>query len=122
MDRKILTSLLLILTLIILKVQGQSVISRPPYLTIDAEQDIKTNILNSLDTLFSQIDNDKLDTNSINKNNYKLNISVLTSLKVNENNEKDSIKNFYERLIINLYPISTNEYFISIAYIGLLFA
>lgn len=118
MDRKILTSLLFILTLTILKVQGQVIISRPTYLTIDADKNVRDNILKSLDTLFSQIDNDKLDTNSINKDNYKLTIAILTSLKGNENNDKDSITNFYKRQIINLYPISTFEYFISVAYVG----
>lgn len=120
MDRKILNIIffILFLTLTILKVQGQSIFSRPTYLTIDADQNTKDNILKSLDTLFSQIDNGKLDTNSINKGNYKLTIATLTSLKGIENNDKDSIINFYKRQLINLYPISTTEYFISVVYVG----
>lgn len=116
MNRKISTSLLFILALTILNVQGQTLISRPNYLTIDADKDVKDNILKSLDTLFSQVDNGKLDTNSINRDIYKLTLSTLISLKGNENN--DSITNFYKRQIINLYPISTFEYFISVAYVG----
>ncbi|MEO8762897.1 MAG: hypothetical protein ABI416_01360 [Ginsengibacter sp.] len=44
--------------------------------------------------------------------------STLNPLKGSENNDKDSILNFYKRQIINFYPISLTEYFISIAYIG----
>lgn len=106
------------MTLTIFKVQGQAIISRPTHLTIDADKNAKDNILKSLDTLFSQIDNGKLDTNSINKDNYKLTIATLTSIKGNENSDKDSIADFYKRQLINLYPISTTEYFISNAYLG----
>lgn len=118
MNKKNLTSLLFILTLIILKVQGQSVISRPTYLNIDTDQNTKDNILKSVDTLFLQIDKGKLDTNSISKDNYKLTIATLTSLRGTEDNKKDSIANFYKRQLINLYPISTTDYFISVAYLG----
>lgn len=118
MKKKIFTALLLILTFTLSKVNGQSEISRPSYLTIDAAEDVRSNILNSLDTLFAQIDNEKLDTNLIYKDNYPLTIALLNSLKGTEHNKKDSINNFYKKQIINLYPISATDYFISIAYVG----
>lgn len=118
MKRINLTSLLFVLILTIFKVQGQTTIFKPTYLTIDAEPNIKDNILKSLDTLFSQLDNEKLDTTLIDEENRKLSIEILSSLKGTEDSKKDSTKNFYKRQLINLFPISKTEYFMSIAYIG----
>ncbi len=118
MNFKKISFLFFILALTIFKVQGQSVISKPVFLTIDTDSITKVNLLVSIDNLFKSIDNNKLDSTSINKDNRKLTIFTLNSLKGYENSEKDSLKNFYKRQIINLYPISTTEYFISIAYIG----
>lgn len=118
MNRKIATSVLLILALTIAKVQGQSAILTPEYLTIEIDPKTKDDLLISINALFDGIDNNKLDSTLINADNHKLAIEVLNSLRGNENNEKDSIKNFYKRQLINLYPISNTDYFISIAYIG----
>lgn len=115
---KVLTSAFLFLTATIIIVQGQSVISKPNFLNIDADSITKENLLKSIENLFVSIDNGKLDSTLINHENRKLTNSILISLKGNEDNEKDSIKKFYKRQLINLYPISSTEYFISIAYIG----
>ncbi len=109
---------LLLLTLNIINAQGQTTFSKPSYLTIDADSTIKENILKSLDNLFLQLDNEKLDTTLIDGVNRKLSIEILSSLKGTEDSEKDSTKNFYKRQLINLFPITKTEYFISIAYIG----
>jgi len=71
-----------------------------------------------LDTLFLQLDNDKLDTTLLDKVDRKLSLRILISLKGTEDSKKDSSKNFYKRQLINLYPISNADYLISIAYIG----
>lgn len=119
MNRKILTLLFFILALTICNVQGQSVISKPKFLTIVTDPKAKENLLNAIDTLFKGIDNNKLDSTLIDNDNRKLTTEIFNSLKGNEDNEKDSIKNFYKRQLINLYPISATEYFITIAYIGI---
>ena len=118
MNKKIITSIIFILSLLSYNLYGQNVIQIPKYLTFDTDLKTKENLLNSINNLFESIDNNTLDTTLINNDGYTLTTAILNSLKGNEDNIKDSIKNFYKRQLINLYPISTKEYFISIAYIG----
>ena len=118
LNRNSIIPVFFILAITISKVQGQSEIIKPSFLAIDTDSKTKENLLNAIDTLFKGIDNENLDSTLIGRDNPKLTISILKSLKGMEDNEKDSIKNFYKRQIINLYPISTTSYFISIAYIG----
>ena len=118
MNKNIITSIIFILSLLSYNLYGQNVFQVPKYLTFDTDLKTKENLLNSINNLFESIDNNTLDTTLINNDGYTLTTAILNSLKGNEDNIKDSIKNFYKRQLINLYPISTNEYFISIAYIG----
>ena len=118
MNKNIITSIIFILSLLSYNLYGQNVFQVPKYLTFDTDLKTKENLLNSINNLFESIDNNTLDTTFINNDGYTLTTAILNSLKGNEDNIKDSIKNFYKRQLINLYPISTKEYFISIAYIG----
>ncbi len=98
--------------------KGQTVISKPNFIIIDADSKTKEKLLSSIDSLFLGIDQNKIDTTLIKYDNRKLSIAILKGLKGNENSEKDSIKNHYKRQLINLYPISNSDYFVSVAYIG----
>jgi len=118
MNKKFIISIVFIIAFTIIKTQAQPIIAKPNLLVLDIDPKNKENLLNSIDKLFKEIDNNKLDSTLINTNNRNLTIDILNSLKDNENTEKDSIKNFYKRQLINLYPISTTAYFLSIAYIG----
>ena len=111
---KNLTSGLLILTT--LQTNAQYLITKPSFLNYEIESSLKMRITNSLDSLFATINRGKTDTNLVDKSNYLLNLSIINSLRDYENS--DSIKDFYKKQLINLYPISSNDYFISIAYIG----
>ena len=97
-------------------VNAQSSILRPSYLTYQMDSLTKKTILISLDTLFSQIKNNSIDTLLIGKGRNDFN--VLKSLAGTEAYKKDSLSDFYKKQLINLYPISKNEYWISLAYIG----
>ena len=98
------------------KTFGQT-IYKPTYLNYQLDSSVKASILTSLDTLFSQLKNNKLDTLLLGKGSGDFN--VLKSFKGIEDNKKDSIENFYKKQLINIYPISTNQHWISLAFIGL---
>ena len=104
-----------LLLLIVSKTFGQT-IYKPPYLNYPMDSSVKTAVLTALDTLFSQLKNDKLDTVLLGKGRGDFN--VLKSFKGMEDNKKDSIANFYKKQLINIYPISENQYWLSLAFIG----
>ncbi len=91
-------------------------IDRSGSLNIALSEPQKTKVLAALDSLFAEINKGKIDSNLINPSNYALNRSILSSLKGYEN--KDTLKRFYKRQIINIYPTSKNSYFVTIAYLG----
>jgi hypothetical protein len=83
-------------------------ITKPAYLHIEVEEQLKNKILQALDSLFFKIDTGKLTVNDVDTNNAALSVSIFNSLKSAGKNKKQ---------LINFYPLTTNEYFISIAYL-----
>ena len=110
--------LLFIFFLVLLSssIHAQPVVLKPTYLKTEINDSIKTNILNSLDSLFDGINKEKLNSKLIDNENFEFNESYLKSFKGAEN--KDSIKNFYKIQLLNIYPVSASEYMISIAYLS----
>ena len=100
----------------LIDVNAQSSILKPSHLAYQMDSLTKKSILTSLDTLFSQIKNNTIDTILIGKGRNDFN--VLKSLAGIEAYKKDSLPDFYKKQLINFYPISTNEYWISLAYMG----
>ena len=100
----------------LVNVNAQNSILKPSYLTYQLDSLTKKTILTSLDTLFFQINRNAIDTILIGKRRNDFN--VLKSLVGIEAYKKDSLPDFYKKQLINLYPISKNEYWISLAYIG----
>lgn len=108
-----------ILTLLTVGItNAQSVIFKPTYLKYELDSLTKTKILTSLDTLFSQINRGKIKEAIINKDNAELNMSTMQSFAGIEKNKKDSTPDFYKKQLINIYPISNNVFWISLAFIG----
>lgn len=99
-------------------INAQSLILKPTYLNCKTDSSTKSKIFTSLDTLFNQIKTGKINPSLIYKENAELSISTIKSFAGIEANKKDSISNFYKKQMINLYPISANEYWISLAFIG----
>ena len=116
MKNKIAIALLILFSWSFNEVNAQTSIFRPSYLNYPQDSVVKKTILNSLEILFSQIKNNTIDTLLIGKGRSDFN--VLKSLAGLEENKKDSIPDFYKKQLINFYQISTNEYWISLAYIG----
>jgi hypothetical protein len=96
--------------------KAQSLLTRPTHLNYEMDASIKDKILTRLDTLFIQIKNNTLDKLLVGKGETDFN--TLKSFFEIEANKKDSIIDFYKKQLINFYPISDNDYWLSIAYIG----
>jgi len=90
----------------------------PESLNFKIEDSIQSQILTNLDSLFFQINRDKINDRFILSEKSKLTVSVLKGLKNYEENKKDSISDFYKKQLINCYSIEGNQYFLSIAYIS----
>jgi hypothetical protein len=114
MRYRLLTLSFLVLTYSL--IDAQSRISRPNYLRAEIQDSVRMKILDSLDSLFAGIDNGKLNIGLVDKENFDFNKSCFESFKGLEN--LDTIKNFYKRQIINLYPLTESEYLLSIAYVS----
>jgi len=97
---------------------AQTSIYQPNYLYSEIDSVTKNKIFTSLDTLFSQIERGKISESIISKDNSALSISTMQSFAGMEASQKDSIDNFYKKQLINLYPISANKFWVSIAFIG----
>jgi hypothetical protein len=86
---------------------AQNSFFKPEYLKVDIENSLKETILQSLDTLLSQIDRNKLNPELVDKDNFELSMSTFVLLKSDDGKNK--------RQLINAYPISLNEYLLVIA-------
>ncbi|MCX6270947.1 MAG: hypothetical protein NTU44_06955 [Bacteroidetes bacterium] len=116
MSNKILFLIFYLLT--IGTTNAQTSIFKPNLLKYEMDSLTKTKILTSLDSLFSQIKRGKIDDNLINKDNSELSISTFKSFSGIEENKQDSIPDFYKKQLLNIYQISTNQFWITLAFIG----
>ncbi|MFT3947824.1 MAG: hypothetical protein QM763_13285 [Agriterribacter sp.] len=96
---------------------GQTSISKPEYLKYEIGSLLKDKIFISLDTLFSQIEREQIDKGLIKNDDLELSLSMLSYLSGFEKNTNDSTSDVCRKELLNLYPISANEYWISIAFI-----
>ncbi|MFM7850968.1 MAG: hypothetical protein ACKO96_03420 [Flammeovirgaceae bacterium] len=112
-------ALLLIFSLLTIgTINAQSPVLKPAYLNCRVDDSTRDKIFTSLDTLFNQVKNRKLDPALIHNENRALSISTIISFAGIEENKEDGISDYYKKQLINLYPISANEYWISLAFIG----
>ena len=106
------------LTSAIVLAQGQLLIAPPGHLNGDAGENVTGSMIQSLDALFSQIDAGKLDSNWVSADHSELTLSVLRSWRGLGTEAGSGVTNDCHRQLINLYPISAGEYFVSLACIG----
>jgi hypothetical protein len=114
MDRRVIIYIISVLLFSTIFVNGQ--ILKPTFLNYEIDSLTKNQIFVQLDTLFVQINENRLDKILIGKDPTDFN--PLKSFFKIEDNKKDSIPNFYKKQLINIYPISRNEFWLSIAFIG----
>lgn len=109
-------TLILFLTTIIVK--GQGVISKPTYLNYGVDDDTKELVLTSLDSLFNQLSNGKVDDDLLLLERSDLTTSILGLFKP-EKIKKETIEPYaYNAQLINFFPVSSNEHLITIAFIS----
>lgn len=95
-------------------VKGQG-IEKPAFLNFDISDSLRNDIYASLDSLFLQIENERIDNRFIQTENSLLTISRLKILKGNSNKEDGDSLSLNKWNLINGYPISLNQYHLSIA-------
>ncbi|MDR0547512.1 MAG: hypothetical protein LBG77_08040, partial [Dysgonamonadaceae bacterium] len=71
-------------------------------------------IVSSLDNLLISIENENLDTTLISNENAEFNRNFFAYLKGIE--QKDTIKNYFQGTLINLYPVENKQYLLTISY------
>jgi hypothetical protein len=75
----------------------------------EVAEPLRSRIITSLDSLFSKIETNKLSGNEVSKDKAALSISILKSLKTEPNAVPD------HKELINLYPVSGRQYFVTVA-------
>jgi len=69
-----------------------------------------------LDTLLVQINANRIDPELLEPGDAALSKAIFSSLKGME--DKDSVTGFYKIQLMNLYPVGSGQYFLSLAYTG----
>ena len=114
--KRILIILYLILPFI--TTNAQDVIVKPDYLNYEIDKVVTEKITKTLDSLFIQISQGKLDTNFLTTNKTDLTISTLEAFQTLEL-KKDSLRlRIKDKQLINIHSISKNKYSLSIAYVS----
>ncbi|MGN8067990.1 hypothetical protein [Mucilaginibacter sp. 22184] len=75
----------------------------------EVTETLRSRIITSLDSLFAKIETNKLSGNEVSKDKATLSISILKSLKTESNAGPD------HQELINLYPVSGKQYFVTTA-------
>lgn len=97
---------------------AQETIYKPGFLKINLADEKKERICNTLDSLFSQIANNKLDRKYIGKTQAGLTVSTLELFQSYEKNKDSTNLKVHDKQLVNCYPIAKDKYAITIAYIS----
>ncbi len=109
-------SIIIILVLFFKSVFAQETVVVPNYLNNVMDSITKQNFIQSLDSFFSEIEKGKIKENLLTFKNAALTKTQLQELVNYEKSKDSSVLNLRDKKLINVYPISSNEYFIKISY------
>ncbi|WP_291725829.1 hypothetical protein [Bernardetia sp.] len=104
-----------VLILVSIQIQAQDFIVIPKHINIEGRE--KKKVIQQLDSLLHQIIIQKLDTNLISKNKRDFTISVIDKLMRYEQKKDSVAKLILDKQLINIYPIDSQQYSISVAYL-----
>ena len=107
----------LILTFVFSSAIAQETIIKPNFLQNSMDSITKVNFNKSLESLFLEISHGKINEDLLTSNRLELTKSQLQELVNYEINKDSTTATIQDKQLINIYPISTNEYFLSLAYI-----
>jgi hypothetical protein len=110
--------LLCILSAVLCNTINAQTLIKPSFLKYNMDSVTKNKLLVALDSLFAQIKNNNVDTAFIYKEHRVLTMALLHDISYIENNPKDSLNSFCKNQLMNLYPVTSNQYFITVAFAG----
>ena len=96
-------------------VLSQSTIISSEYIYYDMKEESKDAVIQTLDSLYQQLSIGKLDKRYVSKTTSDLTISTLEKIQYYESQKDSSVHHIVDKQLINIYPISSNKYFLSIA-------
>lgn len=114
MKKLILTAQFLLL---LIHVYGQEIVQKPEFVRYPDDSLINVMIMNSLDSLFGQVVTGDLDMTYLSENQAELTSSILESFQTYEIKKDSTDLSVLSKQLINIYPISKTQYFLSIAYL-----
>lgn len=114
MIMKVKTLTFSILLIISLCINGQTQFKVAVKFKSRLSDSITNQIINSLDRLLVSIDHEQLDTTLIDNEYSDLNHNFFRYMKGIE--AKDTIQNYYQAQLINLYPVENDQYMLTISY------
>jgi len=112
------TILILNLILLFINANAQETIVKPNYLNYEMEEITKESITKTLDSLYIQMSQGKLNTDFISANKTDLTISTLETFQLHELGKDSTRLKIQDKQLINIHPISKNKYSLSIAYVS----
>jgi hypothetical protein len=95
---------------------AQETVVIPRFLNSPMDSITKQNFNQSLESFFSEMTNGKIDESLLTPKKAELTHSQLQELVNYETKKDSSALKHKDKQLINVYPISNNEYFISVSY------
>ena len=115
MTRKILT---LTLIFAFTSAIAQEAILKPNFLQYSMDSITKVNFNKSLESLFAEMNQGKINEDILTPERAELTKSQLQGLVKYESKKDSTAAKIQDKQLINVYPISTNKYFLSLSYIN----
>ncbi|MEL6975112.1 MAG: hypothetical protein AAGL29_06910 [Bacteroidota bacterium] len=99
----------------ILSIHGQNLISKPSYFKTELDSIVEQHIVIRLDSLFQDMSDFKLSTQYLNQEESELTAAVLKRYFISPIRRKRTFFKDYTFKIINLYPINSTDFFLTVA-------
>lgn len=111
-------TLLIITFLSLLSALNAQNLLKSKALNVHVDSTLQSEIYQAIDSLFAQIANERLADKFITTKNTALTKSIFKEFRNLENTKSDSIAQFYQKQLINFYPLNSAQYSLKIAYIN----
>lgn len=116
MKKRIIT--LFILTLVSNYLIGQDHFSKPKYITLNLTEEKQNQLIRSLDSLFLQITESRLDYQFISSNKASFTFSILSEVQSYEENKDSLHRTKKDKQLINFFPISNNAFQLDFSFLN----
>ena len=96
---------------------GQEYFLKPNYVALSLSEKRQEHLIQSLDSLFKQMKDNKLDKQFISSNKASFTFSILSQIQSYEINKDSLRKTKKDKQIINFYPLEDKAYIIDLSFI-----